>query len=151
MLVASDGMLKQGVRVALILLTTGCAATRSPVASPAHSPADAARSHTIEVAPLVVSPYTEAELAARFERGRALLLAEKYKEAAEIFDQLVRLSPDGEVAPPSLYNSAVAHEGLLKRTDAVGRYQDLVTRFPAHVTARGALFRLARLYGYLER
>jgi tetratricopeptide (TPR) repeat protein len=144
-------MLRPALSVALFLLTAGCSATAGPALPPAHGPLGAASSRPIEVAPIVVSPYTDGELEARFERGRALLLAEKYKEAAEIFDQLLRLSPDGEVAPPSLYNSAVALEGLNERKAAIARLNDLLKRFPDHATARGALFRLGRLYGHLER
>jgi tetratricopeptide (TPR) repeat protein len=144
-------MLGPRLSVALFFLTMGCAPATAPVVPPTHGAGGAASSRPIELAPVVVSPYTDGELEARFERGRALLLAEKYKDAAEIFDQLLRLSPNGEVAPPSLYNSAVALEGLNKRKDAIARYNDLLTRFPEHATARGALFRLGRLYGYLER
>lgn len=100
---------------------------------------------------MVVSPFTDSELEARFEKARSLLLAEKYKEAAPAFDALVRLSPGGEVAAPSLYNGALAHEGLGAREAAIERFNGLLQRFPQHATARGALFRLSRLHAFLER
>jgi len=100
---------------------------------------------------MVVSPFTDSELEARFEKARSLLLAEKYKEAAPAFDALVRLSPDGAVAAPSLYNGALAHEGLGEREAAIARYSGLLQRFPQHAATRGALFRLSRLDAFLER
>ena len=100
---------------------------------------------------MVVSPFSDLELEHQFEQARALLLRESYKEAAERFDRLVRLSPQGEVAPPSLYNGGLAHEGLGSRLLAVERYQQLIERFPDHATTRGAPFRLSRLFAYLER
>src|SRR5262249_25096858 len=122
-----------------------------PAAHGAGASAPAPAGRTVEVAPVVVSPFADSELEAKFEHGRSLLLAEKYKDAAEIFDQLVRLSPDSDVAPPSLYNGGLAHEALGDRSVAIAHYNDLRKRFPAHATARSALFRLGRLYGYLER
>ncbi|MFO0755840.1 MAG: hypothetical protein U0359_05085 [Byssovorax sp.] len=143
-----------GVAAVLLAVLTGCASTPAPVTATAKAgqtgQAGEPSHPATELAPVVVSPYTDSELAARFEKGRSLLLAEKYKEAAELFDQLVRLSPEGEVAAPSLYNGALSHEGLGERIEAIQRYDDLLKRFPGHVVARGALFRLARLHGYLE-
>jgi tetratricopeptide (TPR) repeat protein len=105
----------------------------------------------IEVAPLVVSPYADAELEQMFERARGLLMADKYRESGEIFDRLARLSPDGKVAPPSLYNGGAAAEGLGDRAGAVARYRALLQRFPDHLLARSARLRLVRLLAYLER
>src|SRR5262249_22955361 len=105
----------------------------------------------VEVAAMVVSPFSDLELEQEFERARALLLRESYRDAADRFDRLVRLAPDGETAPPSLSNGALAHEGLGEREAAVDRYRKLIERFPAHATTRGASFRLSRLYSYLER
>jgi hypothetical protein len=55
------------------------------------------------------------------------------------------------VAPPSLYNGALAHEGLGERVAAVERYQQLLQKFPEHAVTRGAGFRLSRLFAHLER
>jgi tetratricopeptide (TPR) repeat protein len=125
----------------------GCGA--APVTA-ARAPARPA-TPPIEVAPMVVSPFSDLELEQQFEAARALLLRESYKEAAERFDRLVRLAPQGDVAPPSLYNGALAREGMGERLAAVERYQQLVERFPDHATTRGAPFRLSRLFAYLER
>jgi tetratricopeptide (TPR) repeat protein len=142
-----------GLAALLLAFASGCAsATPAPAAPASPRPAEAAAAQKpVEVAPIVISPFTDSELEARFERGKTLLLAEKYKEASDIFDQLVRLAPDGEVAPPSLYNGALAREGLTEREAAIERYNQLLARFPQHATARGALFRLSRLDAYLER
>ena len=91
---------------------------------------------------MVVSPFSDLELEQQFEQARALLLRESYREAAERFDRLVRLAPQGDTAAPSLYNGALAHEGLGERMAAVERYRTLLSRFPDHVTTRGAPFRL---------
>jgi tetratricopeptide (TPR) repeat protein len=126
----------------------GCAAGSGPSVRPP-APSGATRP-PVELAPVVVSPYGDSELAAQFERGRALLLADRAREAADVFDRLIRLAPDGEVAPPSLFNSGLAHEALGEREAAAARYRDLVRRFPEHAVARGGLFRRARVSAYLE-
>src|SRR5262245_16349353 len=88
------------VSLALVLgLSYGCGASNGPTSGrAAASPkkTDAASERVIEVSPVVVSPLSESELIAEFERAKALLLGGKYRESVEIFDKLVRLSPEGE-------------------------------------------------------
>jgi tetratricopeptide (TPR) repeat protein len=136
-----------GPAVTFLAFLGGCAAT--PAARTAA--AQAQQAPPVEVAPMVVSPYSELELEQQFEQARTALLRERYKDAADAFDRLVRLAPDGETAAPSLYNGGLAHEGLFQRKEAVERYQKLIDRFPEHAVTRGAYFRLARLYSFLER
>ncbi len=128
----------------------GCGAAPGMARGPA-TPVAHAETRPVEVAAVVVSPYSDLELAQQFEQARTLLLRESFREAAERFDRLVRLAPDGETTPPSLYNGALAHEGLGERLAAVERFQTLLQRFPEHVESRGAPFRLSRLFAYLER
>lgn len=134
---------------AALLALSGCAASPGRAASPSAPPA--ATGPSVQVPALVVSPFTDLELEQAFDQARGALLAEKHKEAAEAFDRLVRLAPNGETAAPSLYNGALAREGLGQRQEAVERYQKLVERFPEHPVTRGAYFRLGRLHAYLER
>jgi tetratricopeptide (TPR) repeat protein len=142
--------------LAVLASSLGCA---SPAPEPAvpqsgRARSDRARSNaetTVVVAPIVVSPYSEAELAAQFEQARALLAAEKYREAGAAFDRLLRLSPDGIVAPPSLFNRGIAHDGLGERDLGADRYRELLRRFPDHSLAPSARGRLLRSLGYLER
>jgi tetratricopeptide (TPR) repeat protein len=133
---------------AALLALTGCAA--SPARVPPAAPS-AATGPSVQVPAMVVSPFTDLELEQAFDQARSALLGEKYKEAAEGFDRLTRLAPNGETAAPSLYNGALAREGLGQRQEAAERYQKLVERFPEHAVTRGAYFRLGRLYAYLER
>lgn len=141
-----------GFSTVLLGMLTACSATPAPVSLAASdAAAGAATTRPVVVPAIVVSPFTDSELEGRFEKARSLLLAEKYKEAAPAFDSLVRLAPDGEVAAPSLYNGALAHEGLGEREAAIERYSTLLQRFPQHPTTRGALFRLSRLDAFLER
>jgi tetratricopeptide (TPR) repeat protein len=99
----------------------------------------------------VVSPFSDDELAQQFEHGRELMLAGKIEEAAAVFDKLVRLSPNGQIAPPSLYNAGMCHEDLGDRDAAIDRYAALTSRFPDHASARPARFRAMHLLGYGER
>ncbi len=139
--------------VLVAVLASGCApaATSSTVAAPVRPGQVDNAGRIVEVPPVVVSPYTDAELAAEFERARAALLAGAHREAAEKFDKLVRLSPAGEVAPPSLYNAGVAYEALGEREEAAARHRDLLRRFPGHDLEKSTLFRLGRLLAYTER
>ncbi|MGK3966497.1 tol-pal system YbgF family protein [Sorangium sp. So ce118] len=139
--------------VAFLALTVALGGCTSGATAPAgaRSPQPSSARGPVELAPVVVSPYSDAELAAEFERARALLLADKAREAAPLFERLVRLAPDGEVAPPSLFNAGLAHEALGDRALAAERYREVARRFPDHPVARGALFRLARAAAALEK
>ncbi|MBK8252004.1 MAG: tetratricopeptide repeat protein [Polyangiaceae bacterium] len=135
---------------AFISALTGCGAT---AVGPAQTPGtdNGKPAPVTEVPETVVSPFTDDELVKQFEHGQQLMMAGKVQEAAAVFDKLVRLAPDGQVAPPSLYNAGIAHEDLGDRAAAIQRYTDLTTRFPAHSSARSALFRLTDLHAYEER
>lgn len=135
--------------LAALSFAAGCAS--SPATPPRAPLAATPEAPPIEVAGVVVSPFSESELASQFEKARALLIAEKYKEAAEAFDRLVRLAPDGEVAPPSLHNGALAREGMGERAAAAERYAKLLERFPDHATAHNALIRLSRIQVHLAQ
>jgi tetratricopeptide (TPR) repeat protein len=135
------------------LLAAGCAptGTTSTAAVPVRPGKVDNAGRVVEVPPMVVSPYTDAELAAEFERARSALLAGAHREAAETFDKLVRLAPGGEVAPPSLYNAGVAYEALGERDEAAARHRELLRRFPGHALEKSTLFRLCRLLAATER
>ncbi len=141
---------RTSVAVALAGLLAGCGSSgpRTEARSPQVEPRDLP---VIEVSPVVVSPYAEAELVNEFERAKALLLGGQHREAAEVFDKLARLAPGGEVAPPSLYNAAVGYEALGEREEAATRHRELLRRFPGHALERSSLFRLGRALAYLER
>ena len=129
-------------------LLPACAA--KPAAAPPPAPARRAGAG-LEVPPGRGAPYTDAELTQQFEHGRSLLLVDKHAEAAEVFDRLLRLAPDGPFAGPSLFNSGLSHEGMGEREVAAERYREHLRRFPDLPTAKGAELRLARVLAYLER
>jgi tetratricopeptide (TPR) repeat protein len=146
-------VLPRFIAALLALFASGCASSKmTPTGSGAARPGIVKpEGPVVEVSPMVVSPYTDAELAAEFERARSALLAGANREAAETFDKLVRLAPSGEVAPPSLYNAGVAYEALGEREEAAARHRQLVRRFPGHALEESSLFRLLRLLAYTER
>jgi tetratricopeptide (TPR) repeat protein len=139
-------------------LLIGCAGATPGAVTPGNAAGNSTNSTAqtpggpvVEVAPVVVSPYSEAELAKEFERARGLLMQDKFAEAMPIFDKIVRLAPDAATAPPSLFNGGLAREGLAEREAAVGKYKELLERFAQHELAREATFRVTRLDGFLER
>ncbi len=130
----------------LFVFSSGCAAATPGSRPPAPTPHG-----LVEVAPVVVSPYTPEQLAEQFERARNLLLADKQREAAELFDKIARLAPNGPTAAPSLFNGAVAHDEVGESEAALVRYEELLKRFPTDAMARAATFRRLRVLARLER
>lgn len=145
--------------LSLVPALGGCASTAAGTAGsgpraatgPTTAKASPTETRSIELAALVVSPYTDEALAAQFEEGKQMLLKNDLSEARAVFERLLRLSPDGDVAPPSLFNLALALDGLGERGLSVERFRELIARFPAHEAAKSGRVRLARLLGYLER
>jgi tetratricopeptide (TPR) repeat protein len=132
------------------VLTAGCGAASVEATRPGSTPSPR-HERVTELSPIVVSPYSDADLAREFERAQKLLFAGKYREAGDVFDRLVRLSPDGQVAAPSLYNGGLAREGIGDREEALSRYREFVRRHPEHPMVKSGLVRTSRLLGYLER
>ena len=138
--------------VGLFAFLTGCAAV--PAQGTARAPASppAREAPAVEVAPMVVSPYSELELEQQFEQARGLLLHEQYREAAERFDRLVEARArgrDGGAEPlrrrpgPRGHGRAGPCRGALPEADAIAS--------PITRVTRGAPLRLSRLFAYLER
>jgi tetratricopeptide (TPR) repeat protein len=145
----SSAMRSFPLLLALAFPTLGGCAAAPPPAPVGPPPAQSAP--VVEVPATVVSPFSDSELAAQFDAARRLLLAGENMKAAEAFDRLVRLAPDGQVAPPSLLNAGIALEGVGDRAAAEQRYRELCKRFPKDENVRSALLRLEGVYAYLER
>ncbi|EYF01283.1 tetratricopeptide repeat protein [Chondromyces apiculatus] len=141
--------------VLLNALTVGCASTQATTVRTA--PGAARSGPVIEVAPVVVSPYSEEDFAAQFARARAFLEGGKPREAAALFERLAHLATVTSapalpaIAPPCLLNAGIAHEELGDQVTAAERYRALLQEHPESEHARSALLRLARAAAYLER
>jgi tetratricopeptide (TPR) repeat protein len=103
------------------------------------------------VEPITIAGYTSEELLADFERARAHLLVDRFAQAAQGFDRIMRLTTDPELRAYALFNGGVAHEGMGERAIALERYRELTRAHQAQGIAKNGLVRLMRLYGYLER
>jgi tetratricopeptide (TPR) repeat protein len=91
---------------------------------------------------------TAAEL---FDKGKRLLLAEKYKEAAEAFDLVLKGEPEGRLGPMALFHAGLAYEGLADRESALSRYKRVVETAPKDELVKMALLRIGRLQIHAER
>ena len=136
------------IAITAVAWLSGCAAQNVEARSPSKA---AASERVFEVAPIVVSPFTESELAGQFERATSMLLADDASGAAEIFDRILRIAPASDLVPAALFNSGLAHQALGDQEMALTRYREVLARFPEHVAARTAILRLSRTLSYLER
>jgi hypothetical protein len=71
--------------------------------------------------------------------------------AAEQFDRVVELDPEGPFAAPALFNGALAHEGMLDFAGAAYRFEETARRFPQSGLTLSALTRGIRLRLHLEQ
>jgi tetratricopeptide (TPR) repeat protein len=104
-----------------------------------------------QLQPIRVVGFTATELVARYEEARALLLEERYEEAAQAFDHLARLAEDPHIASMALYEAGVAHAGRGEHGIALERFEAVLERHRDAPIAKNAQVQVTRLYGYLER
>jgi tetratricopeptide (TPR) repeat protein len=135
----------QLMRRAVLGLSTfffGCAGAAPGVSSP----------ERIQVLPEIVITKTDpASLPGMFHAASDKLMRDEFKSAAEMFEQIYAVDPQGETARPSLYNAAIAYMALGKRELSLDRFAKSVDLFPESETTRSALLRIARLQAFLER
>lgn len=130
---------------ALARFVSGCAAPVSIGIVPG-SPSPV----VVAVPPRIVTAAdvtTEPELAERAERA---LAAERWGDAADDYETLLRADPDGPRAAEYLFDQGLALEGMQDRPRARDAFLALARRFPRSSQARGGLVRAATLDAYLE-
>ena len=122
----------------------GCGARQEGAAPAIVSP-------PIRVPTSIVSPTLDGTEKELFERGERALLAQRWREAADIFETLVRLPPEDALAPIVLFDLASSYEGLEMREPARDRFREMAQRFPRDKLARPAMLRSLALDVYLEQ
>jgi tetratricopeptide (TPR) repeat protein len=133
------------------------AAAREPSRSLAHAaPTATATARSSAPSPIslgrtIVTPEDAASVEELFARSRAAFTAGRFKEAAEGFQRIVDLDPDGPFAKEAWLHGAAAHDALGDLAGAVARYQEVARRYSKDPAARDALVRSVRLLTYLER
>ncbi|WP_394843242.1 hypothetical protein LZC95_40100 [Pendulispora brunnea] len=105
----------------------------------------------IRVPTQIVTPTLDGSEKELFERGERALLGQRWREAADIFETLVRLPPQESLAPSVLFDLASAYEGLEDRERARDRFREAAQRFPRDKVARPAWLRVLSLDVYLEQ
>lgn len=85
-----------------------------------------------------------------YAKAQAALDRGDLEAAAEGFERVVRVDPEGPLAPGAWLRAAEARDLRGELDASVSRLEQLVRRFPAHQLAREARVRLARLYCYQD-
>jgi tetratricopeptide (TPR) repeat protein len=124
-------------------------------ASTAPPPETARTKGTVLVVPTaIITPSGTTTLPELQQKADSAFVAQKWKEAADAYELLLKADASGPNVPTYLFNAAMAHEGLGdqpgERQKARDRYRELAVRFPESANARLALVRAATLYAYLE-
>ncbi len=97
-----------------------------------------------------VTPDDAGMIGTRMQEANTLLLQGRYDRAAEAFDRIVSLEPEGEQAAAALLNGGFAYEQLGREQDALERYKKVADRFPEREETLGALIRGSRLLARAE-
>jgi len=131
---------------ASVMLVVGCAS-----GSPAGQPARVGGTEPGTTVPTTyVTPDDAGMIATRMQEANALLLQGRYDRAAEAFDRIVSLEPEGEHAAGALFNGGFVYEQLGRGQEALVRYRKVVDRFPHREETLGALIRGSRLLARAE-
>ena len=99
--------------------------------------------------PLVgLDTYDAADL---FELAAERYRAERWADAAAIYEKLVDEFPDAPEVPKAHYNAGLAHERRAAFADAARHFEAVIVRHEGSAVFGDAHFNLARAYGKLER
>jgi tetratricopeptide (TPR) repeat protein len=104
----------------------------------------------VDVPTQIVTPGLDGSENELTQRGERALLAQRFAEAAQIFETLLRASPPAERIPQLTMNLAAAYEGMEARELAQARYRDMIQSYPDDKLARMALLRIVSIDVYLE-
>jgi len=109
----------------------------------------------VTLARVVVTPERAVSMPELYQQAQALFAAGAVSEAAQRFDRIVALDPQGPLAPNALFHAGVSHDlsgdRLEDRLKALARFEAFVRRYPTHSLARPALLRAVRLLTFLGR
>ncbi|MFO0549841.1 MAG: hypothetical protein U0271_15720 [Polyangiaceae bacterium] len=136
-----------GLAVSMMMFGAGCA---SAGPDGADDPSKAERD-PVELGEVRITKTDPAELDAIFEAATQKLLRDDYAGAAEGFDRVAAVEPNGKYAVASLYNAGLAYLGLEKLDLALERFHASIERGPTAETTKTAWLRISRVDAYLER
>lgn len=98
----------------------------------------------------IFSPKVEGTPRDLAERGERALLAQRWREAADVYEALLGAEPTAKDAPAWLASLGAAYEGLGELERARAAYRRLVAGFPTDTRVRGVRIREASLDAYLD-
>lgn len=130
--------------LAVLAASSGCADAPPPRPPELGPPRKEAAQHQI------FSPKVEGSVRELAERGERALLAQRWREAADVYEALVGAEPTAKDAPAWLASLGAAYEGLGELERARATYRRLVAAFPGDTHVRGAHMREASLDAYLD-
>jgi tetratricopeptide (TPR) repeat protein len=130
--------------LALVVAVTACATAKG-----GETPGARAPTH-IDLPRVVITPSRALTLDEIFAEANRDATRGELAKAAEGFDRVAILEPQGPLAPEALFRAGDAHDSLGHHEMAVDRYRNIVDHHPGHGRARLAALRSVRLLAYLE-
>lgn len=115
-------------------------------------PADAKTPDQVEVLPDTRITKTDpADLPKMLEGADDKLVKDDYAGAAEAYDRVYAVEPDGSTAEAALFGAGIAYLGTGEFARAEERFRTILDRHPNGETAKPALLRLSRILAYSEK
>jgi tetratricopeptide (TPR) repeat protein len=114
-------------------------------------PPEPPKAPVIYATPTIVTPHDEVPAATKFEQARAEFDAARYREAGELFDQVVTSEPGGPLAPAAVFNAGLSWERSGDRERGLERFRAALTRARTTEDTKLAAMGAARLMAYFEQ
>ncbi len=128
----------------LLGLTLGCAPGAAPKV-------EAPPPRAIAVPRTVVTPKDSLSVPELYERARALAENGEHARAANEFERVARLDPEGELADDATFYAASERDLASDFEGAATGYEAVARRYPRSPLAKVALLRGTRLWAHLEQ
>lgn len=86
-----------------------------------------------------------------FEEAGAHMDGNRFREAVDSYERLIKNFPESGYVPPSIFNSGLSLEAQGHFVDAAERYRQVLDQFPAAKVAKDASLRIGACYAELSR
>lgn len=86
-----------------------------------------------------------------FDEAGAHMDGNRFSEAVESYERLIKSFPDSGYVPPSVFNAGLSLEAMGRFAEAADRYRRVLDEFPAARVAKDASLRIGACYAELSR
>ena len=84
-------------------------------------------------------------------KGNSYFEKQEWDHALKLYEHLLATFPQSELVPVALYNTGLSYAGLAEHEQALGRFQQVIAKYPGTATAKDAHYQACVMLSKLQR